>query len=226
MGARGIFFRGECGIIALCAARSADQQRLHDAAQRSGPGGMPGRPLVHEPEARPRATLEGGRTDSTPRWLADIQLSQRVPDFRISARKRGSPRKWCGWSESNRHSFRNRILSPARLPVPPHPHRTTEPSHGQLFAIADRGKSSLERIVFPLVLTASAPCAAPEYTTPWPARRLRYKHVFISILTHSRPRGTFADVVVLRALREAPELRGNPVRRSSRTPMLELPPQL
>ncbi len=29
---------------------------------------------------------------------------------------------WCGWSESNRHSFRNRILSPARLPVPPHPH--------------------------------------------------------------------------------------------------------
>ncbi|PXW59050.1 hypothetical protein C7450_105401 [Chelatococcus asaccharovorans] len=45
-------------------------------------------------------------------------------------------------------------------------------------------------------------------------------------MTHSRPRGTFADVVVLRALREAPELRGNPVRRSSRTPMLELPPQL
>ena len=34
--------------------------------------------------------------------------------------------KWCGWSESNRHSFRNRILSPARLPVPPHPHRSAE----------------------------------------------------------------------------------------------------
>lgn len=31
-------------------------------------------------------------------------------------------RRWCGWSESNRHSFRNRILNPARLPVPPHPH--------------------------------------------------------------------------------------------------------
>ncbi len=29
---------------------------------------------------------------------------------------------WCGWSGSNRHSFRNRILSPARLPISPHPH--------------------------------------------------------------------------------------------------------
>jgi hypothetical protein len=30
--------------------------------------------------------------------------------------------KWCGRSESNRHSFRgNGILSPARLPVPPRP---------------------------------------------------------------------------------------------------------
>ncbi len=30
--------------------------------------------------------------------------------------------KWCGWSDSNRHSSRNQILSLARLPVPPHPH--------------------------------------------------------------------------------------------------------
>ncbi len=30
-------------------------------------------------------------------------------------------KKWCGRSESNRHSVRNRILSPARLPVPPRP---------------------------------------------------------------------------------------------------------
>jgi hypothetical protein len=30
-------------------------------------------------------------------------------------------RAWCGWSESNRHSLRNTILSRARLPVPPHP---------------------------------------------------------------------------------------------------------
>ena len=29
---------------------------------------------------------------------------------------------WCGRSGSNRHSFRNRILSPARLPVSPRPH--------------------------------------------------------------------------------------------------------
>lgn len=33
-----------------------------------------------------------------------------------------SSSKWCGWSDSNRHSFRNQILSLARLPVPPHPH--------------------------------------------------------------------------------------------------------
>lgn len=33
-----------------------------------------------------------------------------------------SPRgDWCGRSGSNRHSFRNRILSPARLPIPPRP---------------------------------------------------------------------------------------------------------
>lgn len=36
--------------------------------------------------------------------------------------------KWCGWSESNRHSFRNRILNPARLPVPPHPHQLPLPA--------------------------------------------------------------------------------------------------
>jgi len=30
---------------------------------------------------------------------------------------------WCGWSGSNRHALRNRILNPARLPIPPHPHR-------------------------------------------------------------------------------------------------------
>jgi hypothetical protein len=27
---------------------------------------------------------------------------------------------WCRWSGSNRHSFRNTILSRARLPIPPH----------------------------------------------------------------------------------------------------------
>lgn len=31
----------------------------------------------------------------------------------------GGIEKWCLGTESNRHSFRNRILSPARLPVPP-----------------------------------------------------------------------------------------------------------
>lgn len=30
--------------------------------------------------------------------------------------------RWCGRSGSNRHSFRNRILSPARLPISPRPH--------------------------------------------------------------------------------------------------------
>lgn len=40
------------------------------------------------------------------------------------ARPRDRPeREWCGRPGSNRHSFRNRILSPARLPVPPRPHR-------------------------------------------------------------------------------------------------------
>ena len=37
------------------------------------------------------------------------------------------PAGWCGRSGSNRHSFRNRILSPARLPIPPRPHRPMWP---------------------------------------------------------------------------------------------------
>lgn len=42
---------------------------------------------------------------------------------RSGARGRGrSCFEWCGWPGSNRHSLRNRILSPARLPVSPHPH--------------------------------------------------------------------------------------------------------
>ncbi len=40
--------------------------------------------------------------------------------------------KWCGWSDSNRHSFRNQILSLARLPVPPHPHTVIE----QIFSLS------------------------------------------------------------------------------------------
>src|SRR5580704_2853097 len=31
--------------------------------------------------------------------------------------------EWCGRSESNRHTLRYQILSLARLPVPPRPHR-------------------------------------------------------------------------------------------------------
>ncbi len=39
---------------------------------------------------------------------------------------------WCGWSGSNRHSLRNRILNPARLPIPPHPQasNTASPTPG------------------------------------------------------------------------------------------------
>ena len=44
------------------------------------------------------------------------------------SRQQPSPEKrWCGRSESNRHSSRNRILSPARLPVPPRPHTPIGP---------------------------------------------------------------------------------------------------
>lgn len=39
-------------------------------------------------------------------------------------------RRWCGWSGSNRHSFRNRILSPARLPISPHPRGGRISGHG------------------------------------------------------------------------------------------------
>ncbi len=60
-----------------------------------------------------------------------MQRSFEVPQKRhwleehskVRLRVRSIEKQWCGWSESNRHSLRNRILSPARLPIPPHPHR-------------------------------------------------------------------------------------------------------
>ena len=74
-------------------------------------------------------------------WTAD-QLSALFAEAgltpREAMREKGSPATelglldpgtpegeagWCGRPGSNRHSFRNRILSPARLPVPPRPHR-------------------------------------------------------------------------------------------------------
>lgn len=45
------------------------------------------------------------------------QLVPSRPPVRVFAQD------WCGWPGSNRHSSRNWILNPARLPIPPHPHR-------------------------------------------------------------------------------------------------------
>mgnify|MGYP006909078678 CR=1 FL=1 len=37
-------------------------------------------------------------------------------------------KKW-GWRDSNPHALRHMILSHARLPIPPHPQRSTELYH-------------------------------------------------------------------------------------------------
>ncbi len=52
----------------------------------------------------PRTALEDGLADGNPRPNA------MVPSF---------DREWCPRPDSNRHSFQNRILNPARLPIPP-----------------------------------------------------------------------------------------------------------
>jgi hypothetical protein len=46
---------------------------------------------------------------------------------------------WCGRSESNRHSLRNGILSPARLPVPPRPHKHPAVFAGQRLDCIETG---------------------------------------------------------------------------------------
>src|SRR3546814_4165650 len=49
----------------------------------------------------------------------------------------------CGRSESNRHSFRNRILSPARLPVSPRPHVIAVRQLAKSAATVDRKRTRL-----------------------------------------------------------------------------------
>src|SRR5665213_385445 len=46
-----------------------------------------------------------------------------VDGYGVAAFSRFASEGWCGRSESNRHTLRYWILSPARLPVPPRPHR-------------------------------------------------------------------------------------------------------
>ncbi len=65
----------------------------------------------------------------------------------------GERERWCGRSESNRHSFRgNGILSPARLPVPPRP-------LGTPLIYCREGASKGDR---PLPATASDRCFRPR----------------------------------------------------------------
>ena len=52
----------------------------------------------------PRSTIESALTDDK------LKPKPEVPSF---------DREWCPRPDSNGHSFRNRILSPARLPIPP-----------------------------------------------------------------------------------------------------------
>src|SRR5581483_9077015 len=56
--------------------------------------------------------------------------------------------KWCGRSESNRHTLRYQILSLARLPVPPRPHESRF-CHREWFWVQSRlGKAKCLRIRF------------------------------------------------------------------------------
>ncbi len=55
--------------------------------------------------------------------LVDAVTGSNIGALRPDPPVRGFGREWCGWPGSNRHSSRNWILNPARLPIPPHPHR-------------------------------------------------------------------------------------------------------
>jgi site-specific DNA recombinase len=55
--------------------------------------------------------------------LVDAVTGSNIGALRPEPPVRGFGREWCGWPGSNRHSSRNWILNPARLPIPPHPHR-------------------------------------------------------------------------------------------------------
>ena len=88
------------------------------------PGGF----VLPGPSFRPVGMVRRSRTRATGGWVA--------------LRKQ----RWCGRSESNRHSFRNRILSPARLPVSPRPHAWPARAKWQNQVPASRQKSAGRRI--------------------------------------------------------------------------------
>jgi hypothetical protein len=99
------------------------------------------------PRLRPSMTgppLAGGPQNLTWPVLVRATFGEREDSaFSSDAAPRRSPwgeAGWCGWSGSNRHSLRNRILSPARLPIPPHPrgrllYGAVEPSSRGFLAI-------------------------------------------------------------------------------------------
>ena len=85
----------------------------------------------HGPSPRTSSTRKAqrpgkGPADASPRARIRRQRRNRCdpdPEFANGLlHYRRQSQKWCGWSGSNRHSLRNGILSPARLPVSPHPH--------------------------------------------------------------------------------------------------------
>ncbi len=96
-----------------------------------------------------RGTVPGGRTPAVP------------PGSR-------APAGWCGWSGSNRHSLRNRILSPARLPIPPHPRRprrTRGPRRqpgGEASSTAAGGQTASRGFAKPCELGYVAPHLIPD----------------------------------------------------------------
>lgn len=59
------------------------------------------------------------RSGARPVWAAPPRFDLIPPP--AEAQMDNAKGSWCGWSGSNRHSLRNGILSPARLPVSPHP---------------------------------------------------------------------------------------------------------
>src|SRR5690606_40829701 len=99
--------------------------------------------------------------------------------------------EWCLGSDSNRHALRHRILSPARLPIPP-------PRHGVDDYRRNAGNTATIRIIRPMRLDDFHYDLPPELIAQAPAgTRSSSRLLHLDGATGALRDGLFPDIVNL-----------------------------